>query len=137
MRSPAIRLPIRGSCRASARLRGVPPLFQLPTCPPTVICFANATSPSRGEALVRGRLEGCAAKATSRPKNKEMYIPFGIHISFLFFSMLYLLAFFFLLTVAVVITAAADRVNRAAHRAKLLSSPEGTLVRTGISAFSV
>ena len=70
-------------------------------------------------------------------KNKEMYIPFGIHISFLFFSMLYLLAFFFLLTFTVVITAAAERVNRAAHRAKLLSSPEGTLVRMGISAFSV
>ena len=68
---------------------------------------------------------------------KEMYIPFGIHISFLFFSMLYLLAFFFLLTVAVVTTAAADRVNRAAHRAKLLSSPLGTLVRLGISVFSV
>ena len=70
-------------------------------------------------------------------QKKEMYIPFGIHISFLFFSMLYLLAFFFLLTVAVVTTAAADRVNRAAHRAKLLSSPLGTLVRTGISVFSV
>ena len=66
-------------------------------------------------------------------QKKEMYIPFGIYISFF----IYLSAFFFLLTVAVVITAAADRVNRAAHRAKLLSSPEGTLVRTGISVFSV
>ena len=37
----------------------------------------------------------------------------------------------------VTVTAVADRVNRAAHRAKLLSSPVGTFVRLEISAFSV
>ena len=72
-----------------------------------------------------------------RRKNKEMYIPFGIHISLLFFIVLYFSAFFFLAAETVTVTAAADRVNRAAHRAKLLSSPVGTFVRLEISAFSV
>ena len=75
-----------------------------------------------------------------RRKNKEMYIPFGIYISlFILFSggAFYLPAFFFLAAETVTVTAAADRVNRAAHRAKLLSSPVGTFVRLEISAFSV
>ena len=75
-----------------------------------------------------------------RTKNKEMYIPFEIYISlFILFSggAFYLPAFFFLAAETVTVTAAADRVNRAAHRAKLLLSPVCTFVRMGISAFSV
>ena len=89
-----------------------------------------------------GAGEACRGRRPRRPfsqnkKNKEMYTPFGIHISLLFFILLYFSAFFRLPMVAVAVTAAADRVNRAAHRAKLLSSPVGTFVRMGISAFSV
>ena len=73
-------------------------------------------------------------------KNKEMYIPFGICISlFVLFSggLSYRLAFFFLPAETVTVTAAADRENRAAHRAKLLLSPVFTVPSFGISAFSV
>ena len=73
-------------------------------------------------------------------KNKEMHIPFGIYISlFVLFSggLSYRLAFFFLPAETVTVTAAADRVNRAAHRAKLLLSPVFTVPSFGISTFSV
>ena len=116
MRSPAQGFPIRG--RLDGRGKKAPP---------------------QGEALVRAKLVGAGVPdgPFPRTKNKEMYTPFGIHISLLFFILLYFSAFFRLHMVAVAVTAAADRVNRAAHRAKLLSSPVGTFVRMGISAFSV
>ena len=122
MRSPAQGFPIRG------RLDG---------------CGTKA--PHQGEALVRAKLVGAGVPDGPFPRTKKQgnVYPFkGIHflvyyMPFISGDLSYRPAFFLFPAKAVAVTAAADRVNRAAHRAKLLSSPVGTFVRMGISAFSV
>ena len=151
------KAPHQGELASKARLRGGTSAVSASGKPPYRLTpFGTSPSgggltgaakkaPHQGEALVRAKLVGAGVPDGPFPRTKKQgnVYPFkGIHflvyyMPFISGDLSYRPAFFFLAAVAVAVTAAADRVNRAAHRAKLLSSPVGTFVRMGISAFSV